>query len=133
MMSRLNSPATYVDGLALDARRRSGTVYTPPALASFVLDQSGFTGETAETDAPVLDPACGGGVFLCEVIRRAALRLGQVPLRGGARRALLVFAKQSVWGIDIDSYARALTLEALRLTVQRLALAHCRARSSTRT
>ena len=115
-----DSPVAYVDGLALDERRQSGTFYTPPALASFVLDQAGFTGESAAGDAPVLDPACGGGVFLCEVVRRAALRLGQAPLRGDARRALLAFADRSVWGVDVDPRARELTIGALHSTVRQL-------------
>jgi len=58
------SPAAYVEGLALDERRRSGTVYTPAPLTSFILDQAGFTGESVGVDAPVLDPACGGWCLL---------------------------------------------------------------------
>ena len=115
------SPAAYIEGLALDERRRSGTVYTPAALTSFILDQAGFTGESVDADAPVLDPACGGGVFLCEVLRRAALRLGPPPLQGHARRALLAFAKHNLYGVDVDPNARDLTLAALRTSVKQLA------------
>jgi hypothetical protein len=115
------SSAAYVESLALGERRRSSTVYTPAALTSFILDQAGFTGASVDADAPVLDPACGGGVFLCEVLRRAALRLGNTPLRGAARRALLTFAKRNLYGVDVDPQARALTLAALRTSVQQLA------------
>jgi Eco57I restriction-modification methylase/restriction endonuclease TaqI-like protein len=115
------SSAAYVEGLALDERRRSGTVYTPAALTSFILDQAGITGENVGADAPVLDPACGGGVFLCEILRRAALRLGTTPLQDTARRALLAFAKRNLYGVDVDPHARALTLAALRTSVQHFA------------
>jgi hypothetical protein len=111
----------YPSTITLDERRRSGTVYTPEPLARFVLDQAGC--KLDELNAPVLDPACGAAVFLCEVLERAAAQIGRgvLPLEGAARKALVGFATQNLFGIDIDPNARLLALQALRARFQRLA------------
>ena len=119
----LGSPSAYLDGISLADRRRSGTIYTPEDLARFILDQAGYTAAGPSFgDAPVLDPACGAGVFLCEVLRRVAAQFGgELPLVGARRRALLGFANRNIYGIEIDPFARALALQALRAQVQALA------------
>jgi hypothetical protein len=116
------SASRYLSTLPLDERRRSGTVYTPEALVRFILDQAGCTLDELD-DAPVLDPACGAAVFLCEVLQRAAARIGggRLPLTGAERRALVRFATQNLFGIDIDPQARFLALRALRTRLQHLA------------
>lgn len=112
----------YADALSLSERRRSGTVYTPQPLVSFILDRAGCTGEALLEGGALLDPACGGGVFLVEALRRVAHVLGAgKPLRGAARRKLLSYAKHKLFGIDIDPHARRLTLDALTDETQRLA------------
>lgn len=112
----------YADALPPDERRRSGTVYTPPPLASFILDRAGCTGEALLGGGPLLDPACGGGVFLVEALRRVARALGQgAPLRGAARQRLLRYARQKLFGIDIDPRACRLTIDALKVETQQLA------------
>lgn len=111
----------YPSTISLDERRRSGTVYTPQRLVRFILDQAGCTLDDLE--APVLDPACGAAVFLCEILDRAAARIGHgvLPLAGPGRRALIRFATQNLFGIDIDPTARRLALQALRARFEQLA------------
>jgi hypothetical protein len=112
----------HADALSLEERRRSGTVYTPSPLASFILDRAGCTGEALLRGGALLDPACGGGVFLVEALRRVARVLGNgAPLSGAERQQLLTYARQKLFGIDIDRMARQLTIEALRETTQQLA------------
>jgi SAM-dependent methyltransferase len=75
-------------------RRRLGAWYTPAPLVSFVLDQVGPLG------GRVLDPACGDGRFLAEVVRRSP----------GA----------SVVGVDIDPGAIAQARDAVPCAELRL-------------
>lgn len=112
----------YAEALPLDERRRSGTVYTPAPLARFILDRAGCSGTALLTGGPILDPACGGGVFLAEALQRVAHQLGNgAPLHGPMRQRLLSYARQNVFGIDLDPSARKLTIEALSEATQRLA------------
>ncbi|HSB14444.1 MAG TPA: N-6 DNA methylase [Bryobacteraceae bacterium] len=60
-------------------RHATGEYYTPYWLASLLLDEAGYEGDTS---ARLLDPACGSGVFLLVAIERAWRRgaaLGQSP------------------------------------------------------
>lgn len=117
----LANVSDYPNSISLEERRRSGTIYTPAPLVRFILDQAGYT--TAKLDAPVLDPACGAGVFLCEVLERAATHIGRgtLPVAGPARRNLVKFATRNLFGIDIDPTARQLALHALRARFHDLA------------
>lgn len=51
-------PRSYRELVPTAARRALGEFYTPEWLADFVLDRAGYQGQ------PLLDPCCGGGVFL---------------------------------------------------------------------
>ncbi len=51
------------------AVKQSGQVYTPQWLVSRILDEAGYVGE-AVGQWRLLDPACGDGQFLVEVVRR---------------------------------------------------------------
>ena len=81
-----------------DSRKLLGQVYTPPFIVDKILDEAGlnashFLGKT------ILDPACGDGRFLREVVRRI---VHYSP--GGTLAENL----QQVQGWDIDSQALAL-------------------------
>ncbi len=88
----------------LDARgrKRSGSYFTPPAIAARVT-------QAALAEAPptprVCDPAMGGGVFLLEAARQIAERAGL-----SKRRVL-----ELVHGVDLDPLAVAVTEAALWL------------------
>jgi len=73
-----------------------GVVYTPRPLTAFVVDRL-LSGARAPTEARWLDPACGDGVFLVEIVQRIACRarLAQVPDA----------VEKRVFGIDIDEAA----------------------------
>lgn len=81
-----------------DTRKLLGQVYTPPHIVNKILDEAGlnsthFLGQT------ILDPACGDGRFLREVVRRII----QYSQEGTLEENL-----QQVQGWDIDSQALAL-------------------------
>jgi len=73
----------------------AGRVYTPPDLVARILDLAGYAGAAG---ARVLDPACGDGQFLVEVVRRI---LDATP------RDRLPEALRAVHGWDLDAEAVA--------------------------
>jgi len=47
----------------------TGTVYTPTGIVQSILDKCGYSGETI-LGKSILDPSCGDGRFLCEIVER---------------------------------------------------------------
>lgn len=68
---------TYTVMLPEDYRSRYGVFYTPPVLASRLLDLAESAGTDFST-AKILDPACGGGAFLAPLARRMATKLSHL-------------------------------------------------------
>lgn len=62
------SHQAHLRSLGEGARRALGVVYTPAALADFVLGQAA-AGRPEAFDRPFLDPACGAGAFLTAAVR----------------------------------------------------------------
>lgn len=118
-------------GLPGNARKTSGSYYTPAALVEClldaaldpVLDAAVARGEAAgAADRELLaltvcDPACGSGHFLVAAARRIARRLADV--RGGTtepyRDALREVVAHCVHGVDLDPMAVELARMALWL------------------
>lgn len=94
-----------------------GTVYTPPFLASLLLDHAmpydKLTGEER-----VLDPACGSGVFLVGAFRRLinAWRKHHDWKRPGVD-SLKRILKGSIFGIELDPLAVELSSFSLSLAL----------------
>lgn len=76
--------------------RHRGEFYTPPWLVDYCVDLAWTDGAPRR----LLDPACGSGNFLIGAIKHARLEL--------AESDLLEFAKQSLYGYDIDGCAASL-------------------------
>lgn len=94
-----------------------GIVYTPPFLASLLLDHA-MPYEKLTGEERVLDPACGSGVFLVGAFRRL---INVWRSRNGWQRpnvdALKKILKQSIYGIDLDASAIHLTAFSLCLAI----------------
>jgi len=73
-----------------EVRQARGLVYTPDAVATFVLDKVSLS-ETGD----VVDPACGTGVFLTSILSRAAVERREEML-------------ERLYGFDIDRDALGL-------------------------
>ena len=113
----------YLETLSAAERRDGGRVYTPPSLVRFSLDASGYTPDAEVELLPVLDPACGAGVFLEEALRRLAGRISS--LSGDLRfaptaRTFLDAARRNLVGVDIDAEACALARRSLARTASEL-------------
>ena len=52
-----------------DTQKLLGQVYTPPFIVHKILDESGYNSADC-LDKSILDPACGDGRFLVEIVRR---------------------------------------------------------------
>ena len=115
----------YERSLAVNrvGRRASGSYYTPAHIVDFVVERALgpvlATRDAREAlDIRVLDPACGGGVFLLaalDVIERHCVARG---VRGGARlRAEIV--ERCLFGGDLDPRAVAVCRMSLALSVTR--------------
>lgn len=115
-----DSGANHLRGLTREHRRSNGMVYTPHPLAEFVLDQA--LGPAGVPDGPVLDPACGAGVFLSAVISRLARAVAQlgVDIQREGRRTFLRQVKDNVWGVDVDPVAVRLARVELRALIDKL-------------
>src|SRR6188768_701921 len=83
MISTMNSRQRIID---------HGEVFTPPGLVNDMLDL--VSHECERIDSRFLEPACGDGNFLTEVLRR---RLAVVDRR--ARRSLLTWERDALLGL----------------------------------
>lgn len=77
-----------------------GEVFTPPWMVEAMLDL--VKGETERIDSRFLEPACGSGNFLVQVLRR---KLSAVELKFGRsdfeRRHYALLALMSMYGIEL--------------------------------
>ncbi|MBX3450766.1 MAG: N-6 DNA methylase [Planctomycetaceae bacterium] len=94
-----------------------GTVYTPPFLASLLLDHA-MPYDTLKGNERVLDPACGSGVFLVGAFRRLAnvhrAKNFWNPLDVATLKKIV---KKCIFGIELDSGAVDLASFSLALAV----------------
>jgi len=79
-----------------------GEVFTPPGLVNDMLDLPGVADECERIDSRFLEPACGNGNFLTEVLRRKLLTVDKRNARNREkweRDAILCVC--SLYGIDL--------------------------------
>ncbi|MFM1848020.1 MAG: hypothetical protein RL417_1494 [Pseudomonadota bacterium] len=93
-------------GLQTDAPRRSGSIYTPPAIAQLVVQKALAPKFERRNLAQlhklrILDPACGSGVILLAAVELLRLRLRTL----GAESELPSIAPRILFGIDKNSAA----------------------------
>ncbi len=92
-------------------RGKAGAFYTPPCLASRLLDQAEEAGLDWAT-AKVLDPAAGGGVFLAHAATRMLVALGECDPRLAVRQI-----KNRLQGLELDPHAAALAQVSLEVVL----------------
>jgi hypothetical protein len=94
-----------------------GTVYTPPFLASLLLDHA-IPYDKITGRERILDPACGSGVFLVGAFRRL---INVWRSRNGWQRpnvdTLKRILMESIYGIELDSNAVDLTAFSLCMAI----------------
>lgn len=79
-----------------------GEVFTPPGLVRDMLDLPGVAQECERIDSRFLEPACGNGNFLAEVLNRKLRTVDkQNPRHRGRWERDGILAVCSVYGIDL--------------------------------
>jgi hypothetical protein len=113
-----------------NARKRSGSYYTPDSLVQLLLDraldpvidrtvnENSGREVAALLDLSVIDPACGSGHFLLAAGRRLATRVAQLRSPGAPsaedwRHALREVARRCLFGVDRNPMAVELCQTAL--------------------
>ena len=100
------------------AQRGKGAIYTPPFVASLLLDYA-LPYDTISGEERILDPTCGSGVFLVGAFRRL---VNHWRSSHGWKRpdvpTLKAILKRSIHGVELQG-------EALHLAAFSLALALC--------
>ncbi|TDX24806.1 N-6 DNA methylase [Modicisalibacter xianhensis] len=101
------------------ARHATSVYYTPYHIAEYMVEEA-FHGHPVGSQARLLDPACGAGVFMVAGLRKLVeLRfreIGEQPTRQQIRDIL----HQQLVGFDTNSHARTLAALALYLTALEL-------------
>ncbi len=93
----------YQRHLSREVRRSVGGYYTPEPIINFILDHTPIPG-----DGRLLDPACGSGGFLISTYDRLKRKLLQEGWDERAAHHRIL--QESLFGIDIDSFAVQLTV-----------------------
>ncbi|MBU1272741.1 MAG: N-6 DNA methylase [Alphaproteobacteria bacterium] len=91
----------YEDIVPAQLRKSLGEFYTPDWLAEHSADQAELT-EAGWLKARVLDPTCGSGTFLLEIIRR---KLAAAKAAGLSQADTLNAVLGTVWGFDLNPLA----------------------------
>ena len=113
MRAQLARTETWTMSLIKSKKRVAdhGEVFTPPWLVEAMLDL--VKGETERIDSRFLEPACGSGNFLVQILRR---KLAAVELKYGKsdfeRRHYALLALMCIYGIEL------LTDKTFELTIR---------------
>lgn len=94
-----------------------GQVYTPPFLATLLLDQAMPYSKLSGRER-ILDPSCGSGVFLVGAFRRLInVWRSQNDWRRPSVEQLKDLLASCIFGIDLDAYSIDLTAFSLSLAI----------------
>lgn len=75
-----------------------GQVYTPKWIVNEILNEVGYFGQSI-LDKYVLEPSCGDGVFLCEIVRRYIYEAKETEVD---TEIIIENLSQYIYGIEID-------------------------------
>jgi hypothetical protein len=95
----------YEEFVTKVGKKKSGTVYTPPHVVDFVLDEV-LPWDSQEWNVRVLDPACGSGIFLVKAFQRLVNRWRLAHAGADPKPAdLRLLLERNLFGVDIDPHA----------------------------
>lgn len=110
-------PVEVISRLYQQFVKGHGAVYTPPFLASLLLDQA-MPYEHMTGEERVLDPACGSGVFLVGAFKRLVIHWrSRRQWKKPTARDLNKILAHSIHGVEMESGAVDLTAFSLALAV----------------
>lgn len=98
---------------------KAGSVYTPPYLAAFLIDEC-MPLEKPKKACKLIDPACGSGIFLVLAFKRLVqwhqILTGEQPARANLPQ-LKKLLEKNIFGVDKDEDAGLLTMFSLCLAL----------------
>lgn len=117
LFSFKNIPVEVISRVYQRFVTEEGAVYTPPLLASLLLDQA-MPYERITGEESVLDPACGSGVFLVGAFKRlvTAWRSRRKWRRPGVNILKKILAR-SIHGVELERQAVDLTAFSLAVAI----------------
>ena len=114
----------YEQFIGVDNQRQQGAYYTPVFLVDYILNKT-VKKHLKETDTaicPVLDPACGSGIFLVETLRSLiqkyqSLNPNYEQNTEGYHRDLIQLVKDNIFGVDRDKKALHVAIFSIYITL----------------
>jgi hypothetical protein len=114
----------YEQFIGVDNQRKQGAYYTPVFLVDYILNKT-VKKHLKETDSaicPVLDPACGSGIFLVETLRNLiqkyqALNPKYEQNTEGYHHDLIQLVKENIFGVDKDLKALHVAIFSIYITL----------------
>lgn len=100
--------SAYASLAGNETRKKHSLYFTPPYLASRILDNAGKTLLWGK----IIDPACGGAAFLAPAAERVAKELVK---RGHTSEQVLDYLEANLYGCDSDAFLCKLSATFLRM------------------
>ncbi len=102
----------YEDYLPKQERKELGEFYTPIEVVKYILDSVGYLPENPIGDKKIIDPSCGSGTFLTEIVERIIKhylkkfrKIDTNQLTPDEAKLILVKINENVYGLDINPFA----------------------------
>lgn len=86
-----------------EKQEQNSAYYTPKFLVDYILAET--VDKHTKYECKVLDPACGSGIFLVEVLRRIIEKYQDLQSQGISSNELKQLAEDNIYGIDKDEKA----------------------------
>lgn len=114
----------YEQFIGVDNQRKQGAYYTPVFLVDYILNKT-VKKHLKETDSaicPVLDPACGSGIFLVETLRSLIQKYQKLNPNyerntEGYHHDLIQLVKENIFGVDKDLKALHVAIFSIYITL----------------
>jgi len=102
----------YEDYLPKQERKELGEFYTPIEVVKYILDSVGYLPEKPIGDKRIIDPSCGSGTFLTEIVERIIKhylkkfnKINTNQLTSDEAKLILEKINENVYGLDINPFA----------------------------
>lgn len=102
--------SAYANLAGSEARKQQSLYFTPPYLASRLLDNA----TESLLQGKIIDPACGGAAFLAPAAERVANELAK---RGQTSIEILEYLEANLYGCDSDTFLCELSAAFLRMVL----------------
>ena len=92
------TPRKRIDCTNMKKSKILGQVYTPNWIVTTILDEMGYFGKDI-LKKNILEPACGDGAFLCEIVKRYIF---EAKKEGVSTKEIAEGLGNNIYGIEID-------------------------------